>query len=105
MQDINSLIKILNDYCKENNIYYLDDVRKKLCEFDINFITINDTIEFTTHTEYEHIYEVIISDRKYYIGTWETPIESRLYGNFIPNNKLKFYEVEPFVKICYKTKE
>lgn len=26
MQDINFVIKTLNDYCEENSIYYLDDV-------------------------------------------------------------------------------
>lgn len=106
---IQELIDKLNTYCKDNDIYSLDDFDEEMDDelknFKFEYITSVDRDEHRWYVLCNSVYKVSIDNNTYYIGTWEVEtIKSECMSVSDCGCRLKFFEMEQYTTVSYRKK-
>lgn len=107
---ISELINKLNTYCKENNVYRVDDFDEQIYEelesLGFKYIDSVDSDEHRWYVLGENVYEVSIDNRTYYIGTWEVEtLKSESMSVSDCGCQLEFFEMEQYTTVSYREKK
>lgn len=107
---IHGLINKLNTYCKDNQIYCLDDFNEEMCEelerLKFKYVTSVDRDEHRWYVLCNSVYEVSIDNETYYIGVWEVEtIKSECMSVSDCEHLLKFFEMEQYTTVSYREKD
>lgn len=107
---IQELINKLNTYCKDNDIYSMDDCDEEICDelksLNFKYVASVDRDEHRWYILSENVYEVSIGNKTYYIGTWEVEtLKSECMSVSDCGCRLNFFEMEQYTTVSYRRKK
>ena len=106
---IKDLIKRLNKYCSENNVYSLDNLSLKLWNelerYKLEYIATVNTDEHRWHILAENVYRMCVDGTNYYLGVWEVEtLKSEGMSISDCGHQLIFFEMEEYTTVSYRRK-
>lgn len=106
---IHELINKLNTYCADNDICSIEDfgedLYNELKQLQFHYIASADRDEHRWYILCNNVYEVLIGNKTYYIGTWEVEtLKSESMSVSDCGHRLEFFEMEQYTTVSYRAK-